>query len=81
MAISTRRCGFNKIPNRLAVVTSSRLLLLLLWCWRWGRYSCTFMYVLPPSDITDQFHGYVGCVHLVGELLPPDGVGRFTFPQ
>ena len=80
MTISTQRSGFNKIPNRLAVV-ESLLVVVLLWFWRWSRYPCTFLYVLPPSDITDQFHGYVGCVHLAGELLPPDGVGRLTFSQ
>ena len=70
MTITTRRCGFSKIPNRLAVVmvesSSSSLV---------SALESVFVYVSVCAA------SYVGFVHLAGELLPPDGVGRFTFPQ
>ena len=45
------------------------------------RFRCqglfTFLYVSLPNNITGQFHGYVCCTHLAGELLPADGGQTF----
>ena len=34
---------------------------------------------IVSRDVADQFHGYVGGAHLVGELLPSDGSVFFDF--